>query len=312
MACGPKLPGTYRIVLIGSSVALGQGVAIEKSLATLLPNELSRLAGHKVELYNEAMAFGFPRSTALHFKDALAAQPDLILWVLTPLDVKLAGFVYAENKFKRIEHASSSGRGLMDLLKNSIKDTIREHMGNPLTATVTALRLFLYDLESQNQYIQSYLMIPNGGEGFWDSGPAALRAELNPEWEAHLREFEGYAADVEGRARSAGVPFVAVLVPNRAQAAMISMGEWPVGFDPYRLNRELRSIITSYGGTYIDILRDFRDIPNPERYYNPMNVHPDAGGHAIIADFLAKELSGGIVSELKAAVQPQATSGTGR
>jgi len=102
-----------------------------------------------------------------------------------------------------------------------------------------------------------------------------------------------------------------VLVPNRAQAAMISMGEWPVGFDPYRLDHELDSIITSHGGIYNEILPDFRTIPNPERYYYPLDGHLDAGGNAIIAGFLAKELSGA-VPELRGAVQPQAALEKGR
>jgi hypothetical protein len=312
MACGPKPPETYRIVLIGSSIALGDRVPIENSFATLLPRELSRLVERKVELYNEAMAYGFPRNTSLRFDDVLAAQPDLILWVLTSVDVKLASFVFAENTFKRADNTSSSAPRLMESLKNSIKNTIREHGGNPLAGTVAALRHFLYEHKSQNQYIQSYLAIPDGGEGFWDSGAGALRAELNPEWEAHLREFEGYAADVEGMARNAGVPLVAVMVPNRAQAAMISLGEWPEGFNPYSLGHKLRSIITSHGGTFIDILPDFRDIPNPERYYYPIDGHPDADGHVMIAGVLARRLSGGAIPELRAAVQPQAASGKGR
>src|ERR1700722_1008009 len=50
MACTPKPPGTYRIVMIGSSIAMGDRVPIEKTLATLLPKELSRITGHNVEL----------------------------------------------------------------------------------------------------------------------------------------------------------------------------------------------------------------------------------------------------------------------
>jgi hypothetical protein len=310
IVCGPKPPGTYRIVMIGSSVAMGERVPIEKTVATLLPQELSPPGGRQVELYNEAMGYGFARNTALRFNDVLAAKPDLILWVLTLVDVKLAGFLYAENPFAKPDHASLSRPRLAHSLKNSVKDAIREHGGRFLSGT--ALRHFLYQHESQDQYLQSYLTMPDGAEGFWDAGPGALRAEPSPEWLTHLREFDGYAAEVAGKARTAGVPLVAVLVPNRAQAAMISRGEWPAGFDPYRLDRALRSIITSHGGTYLEILPDFRTIPNPERHYFPLDGHPDADGHAIIAGFLAKELSSGAVPELRGLVQPQVALEKGR
>ena len=73
---------------------------------------------------------------------------------------------------------------------------------------------------------------------------------------------------MEERAKSRGCALCGVfLVPTRAQAAMISMGEWPAGYDPYKLDDELRAIVTSHGGIYIDILPDFRNIPNPEQYY---------------------------------------------
>jgi len=87
---------------------------------------------------------------------------------------------------------------------------------------------------------------------------------------------------------------------------MISMGEWPEGFDPYKLDRELRTIVTSHGGTYIDILSDFRTIPNPERAFFPWNPHPNADGHAIIADLLTKRLTSGTISALKVTSQTQA------
>jgi hypothetical protein len=111
---------------------------------------------------------------------------------------------------------------------------------------------------------------------------------------------------------AAGVPLVVTLVPNRAQAAMISMGEWPAGYDPYKLDNELRSIIEKQGGTYIDILPDYRTIASPEQGYFTVDGHPNADGHALIARFLARELTSGAIPTLKATTQPQAALEQGR
>jgi hypothetical protein len=294
--CGPKPPGTYRIVLIGSSIAMGEGVPVEKTFATSLPEQLSKRVGRQVELYNYGMAFGFPRNTALRFNDVLAAKPDLILWVVSSVDIKLADFRYAEYS----PRSASSQPSILTSVKTVIKDKIG---GNPLSTSVKALGYLLQKEKSQSKYIQSYLALPNGSEGDWDSGPNALRASLNQEWKERIKQFESYAADIEKRARAASVPIVVVMVPNRAQAAMISMGEWPDGFDPFTLDKELSSVITSYGGTYIDILPNFRTTSNPEQHFYLLNGHPDADGHAIITGFLTKELTNGAVPELRAAMQ---------
>ena len=84
---------------------------------------------------------------------------------------------------------------------------------------------------------------------------------------------------------------------------MISLGKWPAGYDPYKLGEEVRAIVTSHGGAYIDILPDFRTVPDPEQYYYPIDNHPDARGHAIIADMLAKELTSGAVPTFTAVDQ---------
>jgi hypothetical protein len=57
---------------------------------------------------------------------------------------------------------------------------------------------------------------------------------------------------------------------------------------------------------YIDILPGFRDLPNPEQYYFPVDGHPDARGHAIIAGLIDKALITGAAPELSVANQPQA------
>jgi hypothetical protein len=63
--------------------------------------------------------------------------------------------------------------------------------------------------ESQGQYVTSYLKNEDDA-GF-------LRTEPNLKWQHLLEVFQGDAEQFEQQAKAAGVPFVAVLVPNRAQ-----------------------------------------------------------------------------------------------
>jgi hypothetical protein len=289
---GSKPAGVYRIVLIGSSVAMGERVPFEKSLAALLPEQLSRQSGRKIELYNEGMAYGFPRNSALRFQDVLRAEPDLILWVLTPMDIEKAGFSYVKNSFSMPAPAD----GPLGALKNAILDKIRKNGGTIVVGN--AMRHWLYEVQSQSQYIHSYLLNKSD-----DSEAGFLRAAPGPEWAARVKEFATYAADIEERAESANVPFVATFAPNRAQAAMISLGEWPAGYDPYRLDADLRSVVTGHGGTYLDILPQYRMLPNPEHFYYPLDGHPDAAGYAVLAGLLANAL-GEAVPELRAASGP--------
>ena len=84
---GPKSPGTYRIVMVGTSVAAGFRVPQEQTVGALLPAELSRRTGRKVEVYNEALPWRTPSSISRNFNEALASNPDMILWLLSPLDI---------------------------------------------------------------------------------------------------------------------------------------------------------------------------------------------------------------------------------
>jgi len=298
--------------MTGSSIALGERIEREESFATLLPIELSRRTGRSIELYNESMGWGFARNTSLRFGDVLKAKPDLILWALTPGDILRASFLSPSMNGSTSMSPTTARKSSL-----SIPTKVWAFMNAPLStkkAKVTetldktevplVLRHFLY--QSQSIFVNANIKVAGdetstyGGEeetGF-------LRSEPNQSWKNHLMEFDKYAADIEGRAKAANIPFVAVLVPNRPQAALISMGEWPRGYDPYKLSDELRSIILSHGGIYVDICPDFRSVPNSEQYYLPVDGHPDATGHAIISGFLAKELTSGAVPELKAASLP--------
>ena len=298
MDCGPKPTGTYRIVMMGSSYAMGLGVPREDSFAALLPAELSRRTGRKIEIYDEGMWAGSPYRTLLSFKDVLAAKPDLILWPVTPWDIRNASDPGTINPKLNDEvgEETSSGRKAtfsIDQAWNQMKDDFDHSRASLL------LRHFLY--ASESQYLKAYLIEGDGASGFLKSNPSV-------DWQRRLQQFDSYAAEMERQAGAAGVPFVAVFAPNRGLAAMISMGGWPADDDPYKMDQEIRRIITSHGGIYIDILPDFRDIPVPEQNYYFVDNHPNANGHKMFAEILARELTNGVVPALRAAALPHSES----
>lgn len=309
-----KPTGTYRIVLIGSSITQGLFVPREKTFAALLPGKLSTETGRKIEVYNEATGGKFrggpfpTQNSAQHFDEVLTAQPDMILWVITPTDVMNAGSKGradspqsgALQEDPRSTTGSSKSRGLWSSIVASIVNgTFGERLKSRWEETRTSIVLkhLLIASESQDEYIKSYLR--NGDDADF------LKTKIDAKWQMQLQYFDGEVAEITGLARNAGVPLVAVFVPNRPQAAMISKGDWPDGYDPFKLKDEVRDNVASNGGQFIDILPDYRSIASPERDYFPVDGHPDADGHAIICRFLAKELTSGAVLELKASNPPE-------
>ena len=302
--CGPKPPGVYRIVLVGTSFAMGLYIDREKTFAALLPIELSRMTGRRIELYNEASFWGTPQPLSENFNRVLAAQPDLVVWAMTPWDI--GNTSYALNRNASPADAGTEGvvdqpKGTLGRVRNSVitSSTYRAALERWHDDKANLLmRHLLY--ESRTEYLKFYLY------GSMKSLAGFLRAETTPEYQDRLRGTDMYAADIEARAKAAGVPLVAVLLPNRAQAAMISSDDWPTGYDPYKLDLELRKIVTSHGGTYIDILSDFRNIPNPEQHYLPVDGHPDAYWHSAVSKLLARELTSGAVPALRPSQEPEA------
>ncbi len=281
--CGAKPEGTYRIVLTGSSIAMGARVQREKSMAALLPAALTNASGHPVQIYNEGMSYGTPHDVLLRFPEIVAAKPDMILWVLTSRDIENASELLPA---KGQPQPTSFVHKIMDQAKDSR----------------TAVLLLYYIYKSPTSYAKLHLL----GAG----APGYLRANFSPDWQHHLEEFDGYAAAIEAKANAEHVPFVAVFVPSRAHAAMLSMTDEPQGFDPYKLGREVKTIVEKHGGTYVDILPDFKAIPNSEQHYYPMDGHPDAQGQAMISNVMAKELTQGAIPQLTRIDQSRITATT--
>ena len=250
----------------------------------------------EVEIFNQGMAGdgGYPSIVALRFNDALAAKPDMILQILTPWDIE------NESSSIPLSHGNTDPpahywvetfldkhRRTAFILRPLLYGTRSLYLNVKSMRAPFMLRHLLY--ESQSQYVKTFLR-----SGDSTSNTGFLRAAPDAEWKKQLLRFASSDVDVEEHAKAAGVPLVAVFIPFRVQAAMISRGEWGAEFDPFKLNNQLRSIITSHGGMYIDILPYFRNIPNPEQDYYPVEGHLNASGHALIARLLAKEITSAV------------------
>jgi len=281
---GPKKPDTYRIVMIGTSFATGMRMPIEKTFAAMLPLELSRRTGRKVELYNEALPYRLPDTIARHFDEVVKVQPDLILWILNDTDIKSQSEVklmpnpdgkssFAVRAWHRIQASYAAG-SMMDSVRFAFRHT----------RTATMLNHFLYS--SQSQFVKASLI---SGE---------YLAEPSLERKKRLKEFDGSAASIEAQAADAGIPLVAVLMPDHAETAMILMDELPPGIDPNRLDQDVRTIVTSHGATYIDLFPEVREQPDLQHGFFPSEGHPNAVGHAIFTGLLARGLTGGVVPAL--------------
>jgi hypothetical protein len=297
MECGAKAPESYRIVIAGASTAMGDRVPFEKTIAAQLPVELTHKTGRRIELYNEGMLLVFPPALDLRFNEVLAAKPDLILWVLTPYDVLKGTTIPEPSKIEqRIDSSITPWSRLKhDFSTKSVGEITRDLQER--SRALLLIRNTLYAHEGSDRYVATFLMNADDTAGF-------LKSKLSANWQQHLKDFAGHAASIAAQARDANVPLAAVFVPDRAQAIMISDNVWPAGYDPYKLDGEVRTILSSHGATYIDILPKFRNLIRPEELYFPADGHPDAGGHAILSELLAGELTGGSVPALTVAAQP--------
>lgn len=296
---GPKSPGTYRIVLLGTSTAAGFVVAREQSFASTLPVELSRQTGLRVELYNEALPDRFPSIYAAHFDEVLKAEPDLILMALNARDLEYDSKPVRAAPDLGGRQLSAPRRAWRVLKATFAKQSLGDFVFATFSHTRSALLLRHFLYSSPTGYLKSSLTASDDSVGY-------LRSEPSAGWQKRLHDFDTSDAKIEAQARDKGVPLVAVLMPDRTQATMIQLGEWPAGFDPYKLDEELRSIVTSHGGIYIDMERDLSPVPNPRFGYYPVDGHLNPKGQAIFEELLTKELTSGAIPALRVKASPPA------
>jgi hypothetical protein len=295
LPCGPKPPRTFRIVMIGTSVAGGWSVPVEKTFADILPAKLSHSTGRSVQIYNESFPYRYPDFTARNFGQILKAQPDMILWALNPHDLERQAV--AEIPHDNAEAAMNSRQRFLRDLKDALASgSTTKMISNLFTHTRTYNLLFGFIYASPSQYLKVALADPDRVMGY-------LKVQPSETWQQKYKNFDEDFGRVAAQAQAAHVPLVVTCLPSRASAAMIATGTPPPGYDPYLIDSRLQSIATSHGATYIAIAPDLRAYPNPQLGFYPTEGHPNARGHAMFADILAQKLPGIVAADAQATTQ---------
>jgi hypothetical protein len=294
--CGPKPASTYRIVIIGSSFAEGFLVPREQSFAALLPVQLSQRLGRKIEVYNTAVQQHSTRSISLQMDQIFALQPDLILWPITSWD-------FANADFTTFARGTRPPDDLPSIAASIASSFHKEGFGPALGVAIALSIEFVKN--NRTQFMLRHLLYLS--ETQYDrsakSNPEEvtyLRVNLAPDSLRRLQQFSQISAEIEKKAQAAHVPLVVTLLPLRLQASMIALNAGPPEFDPYQPSRLARTVVESNGATFLDILPAFHRVPSTSRYYYPVDGHPNAQGHALLANLLTNALTSGALPALTA------------
>jgi len=279
--CGPKPPGTIRIVILGSSMSQALHVPYEEAFFSRASTNLSRLCDRRIDVQNLGVPGSSPAYADRHVQEALALNPDVVLYMVVPYDL---------NRQILPQELTESG-GTPALTSSSGTALPRVSPLSRLEHLVVQSRTLLvvqhFVFQNRENFIRSYMMYGDKAD--------YLRQPFTPAWQDRFAHIDQTIGDIANRLHAAGVPLMIVAVPSRAEAALLSSPQLPAHVDPFAFGREIQTIASKHGAGYVDLMGPFSRLPNAENLYYVVDGHVTSEGHKVIAEELVKKLQDGIV-----------------
>jgi hypothetical protein len=273
--CGPKPPGTTRIVLLGSSTAEGYLVNYDETFAVRAQRRLGQDYGHPFEIQNLGREECFPICVSKRMDEAMQLRPDLLVLALSPVDIQHLDPAEMQDRDKPM---APLGNPDMAPVKISALKKVQVFLSQ--SYAVTAIQYFLY--QNASTFIRLYL---HGGDS-----TAYIRTPLSPAWMKRFDAFDLLLGEMTQRARTAQVPLVVMEMPSLAQGSLLSMDKQPQGVDAGVFDAELKRIAASHGVQFIDVLDAFQHGPKANRLFYVINGHVNGAGSALASDALVEQL----------------------
>ncbi|MBN1197098.1 MAG: SGNH/GDSL hydrolase family protein [Candidatus Aminicenantes bacterium] len=240
----------FRVIVVGDSITYGWNVSLDQTFHKQLENRLRR-SGCEVEVLGMGVV-GYNMVQEYHLirERALAFKPDLVVLQITP------------NDFERTVgiRRNRSGRGYSLLLYHDLR--------------------IPYVIGKSD--LSTWLMRHSHFFRFTNLRLGALMRKRNPDYDpGHVfllgeeKSFR-YLSRIHSLLRAAGVPWVAVIFPEARRKA-------PYPFTG--LHHRIHRVLNENGVRVIDLLEPL-NAPNREDIWIE-RIHPNARGHALVADILS-------------------------
>jgi hypothetical protein len=279
-SCGPVPPGTVRIAILGASVSQGLNVPYENTYFALSADELGRRCGLPIDVQNLGKPNASPIYSYHRVDEVLKLKPDVVLFLLAPFDIEQQidpKELAARDDPERVIAANavveplSLMRRLQLLIVDSRSVRVAEH--------------FL--LKNRDTYLRLYLHYGDKAD--------FLRQPFSSAWARRFADMDLIIGGMADKLRAAGVPFIVIPVPSRAEATLLSMPEPPPGTDGAAFGRTLEQIAAAHGAGYVDLMQPFGAIRDSQNLFLIVDGHVTSNGQKVIAKSLTEKLLDGSI-----------------
>jgi len=283
-SCGPKLPGALRIALLGASMTMGENVPLEETWGERTGQAISKATGRKVEVENLGWELLNPLHCYRQLGQVIALKPDAVVYAVNPFDLSRDPdpLQIAHRKDPVLPpHApppAPLAQGKAIVLRNAAKA-----VQNLLNAsrTFTMAQHFLFS--NPDTFLKIYLA--DGDRADY------LRQPFTPAWKTRFAAFNLIVTDMAARLRQAGIPFIVMSLPARAQVILVAKGKpYPPGTDPFAFDREIQSFCDRNGVPYLPALKAFSQTPDGDKLFYIVDTHITGEGDGVIARLLVRKL----------------------
>ena len=276
-SCGPKPPGTLRVVIMGTSAAFGLHVPYDEYFANRAAPELSRIWGHPVEFQNlGGVGPGWSKSDII-LNEMLSLKPDAVFYLVLPSELDAKQFVVSPVTKK----TSWTWTGVRVAARESRFLFMVQH----------------FMLQDENFFLRAF-------ENYAD--PLDVSREPTPPLvERRFAQMDMVVGRLADRAHAAGVPCFMLAVPNRLEATLISKNIQLPQIDAYIFPRRMEEIAKKHSVGYFDVVPDLQKTPNAEQLFYPVDGHPTGGAHALLASAVVDYFRhrGSLAESIQAAVK---------
>ena len=279
--CGPKPAGTIRLVVLGSSIAEGYMIPYSDMFASQMTDELAHSCARPVEFQDLAAEACPPIYAYRHLPEALRLQPDAVVLVVNPWDVE-----------QDVDGRLLALRDSPEPISRSLTPVVHLSPVQKLQAWSHESRALAMAQHFMLQNPETFLRLYLGAGG---DHTAFVRVPFSPAWERRFLVLDVILSEMSQRLRAAGVAFLVVGVPERAQTVMLSAPGLPPGVDPFAFTRRVGEIARSHQILYLDGLKVLAHTLRPASAHSTdlfyiIDGHPTGAAHRILGRTAGGEL----------------------